>query len=292
MADTYVSTTTDSSTVRTGTLTETVTQSVTATTVTYNNSTVIGADGRVKIKMLPSAPSIFYKDSSNTLLSPLAETNGVVFPYQPKIDLTFSASYQSNKVAQTNFAFYAYESSELKPFTISGEFPVRNEIEGQYVMAALTFLRSMTMMFTGNDTNYAGAPPLLGCVEGMGFGGLDYIPVGIGDVTTSFPDNIDYISVPLITNANEIMKMPSLLTINISCTPMFSRLFATNFSTLKYSAGTQRLMGPSTSSNGTSNSSTTVSGNTTVEITYTATTLDTESDDTLTTLNSTGIGGS
>ena len=209
------------------------------------------SDKRVRISPLPKSTSISFVN----LLAPLAATNGVLFPYQPKIDISYSANYQSQKVAQSNFTFYNYEHSELKPITISCDFPVRNQLEGQYVIAAITYLRSLTMMFTGNDGQFAGSPPQLVSLIGMGFGGLDSIPVAITDVTTSYPDSVDFVSIQLPDPINEFTKVPTLLNISVSCQPMFSRTFASSFSTRNFALGAQRLLGPNYVQPSTTNSS-------------------------------------
>ena len=212
-------------------------------------------DKRVRISMLPNSPAIFYKDKGNPLLyNYLGSTNGVLFPYQPKVDISYSANYQAQKVVQSNFTFYSYENSEIKPFEISCDFPVRNQYEGRYVIAAIMFLRSLTMMFTGNDNKYAGSPPLVVSLQGMGFSGLDYVPIAITNITTSYPDNVDYVSITIpgvSAVATELIKVPTLMSISVSCTPIFSRKFASQFSALKFSAGLQRLYGPAVSSTST-----------------------------------------
>ena len=197
-------------------------------------------DKRVRISPLPQSTAIPLVG----LLSPLAATNGVLFPYQPKIDISYSANYTSQKVAQSNFAFHNYDQSEMKPFDISCDFPVRNQLEGQYVIAAIIYLRSLTMMFTGNDGAFAGSPPLIVSLTGMGFGGLDNIPVVITNVTTSYADNIDYLSISLSNLSNEVTKLPALIPISISCQPMFSRAFASGFSVRQFAQGLARLVGP------------------------------------------------
>ena len=212
-------------------------------------------DKRVRVSMMPNSPPIFYRDTGNSLLyTYLGPTNGVLFPFQPKVDISFAASYQAQRVTQSNFVFYSYENSELKPFDLTCDFPVRNPYEGQYVIAAITFLRSLTMMFTGMDNtiennswNLAGSPPLVVSLNGMGFGGLDNLPVVITNVTTSFRDDVDYVTItlPSISNlATETIKVPTMMTISISCTPMFSRDFASSFSALDFSSGARRLLGP------------------------------------------------
>ena len=202
-------------------------------------------DKRVRIGLLPgmlALKNLFYADPSNTLLAPLSQTNGVLFPFQPKVDISFSANYQTQKVVQNNFAFYHYENSEIKPITLSCEFPVRIPAEGAYVLAAITFLRGLTMMFTGNDGKLAGAPPLVAQLSGMGFGGLDSFPIIVTDVTTSYPDNVDYLTITLKQALpNERIKIPAVMTISVTCQPIFSRAFSTAFSTQKFASGAQRL---------------------------------------------------
>lgn len=215
-----------------------------APTVTFAGNPI--NDKRVRISMLPGSPAIFYTDTTNLLLQPLSTTNGVLFPFQPKVDISFSANYQSQKVLQSNFVFYNYENSEMKSIDLSCDFPVRNVYEGQYVVAAITFLRALTMNFTGNDNKngLAGAPPLVVRLLGMGFGGLDYVPVAVTNVTTSYPDNVDFVTIPIPGLNNELTKLPVMMSISVSCVPMFSRTFASQFSALDFSSGAIRLLGP------------------------------------------------
>lgn len=216
--------------------------------VTYSGKTL--NDKRVKISMMPNpkSPQIFYKDSNNKLLNILNQTDGVVFPFQPKVDISYAANYDSQEVIHSNFAFKSYKNSELKAIDLTCNFPVRTPWEGQYVTAAIHFLRCLTMMFTGNDTNdiynLAGSPPLIVSLSGMGFGGLDNIPVAVTNVTSSYPDNVDFLTVSLPSLDNELVKVPSQMTISVSLQPMFSRAYASAFGVKDFSYGTTRLLGP------------------------------------------------
>lgn len=245
----------DATTSRLNTIPDLSSVSSSQTTTTSSGSPLY--DKRVRISMLDNSPAIFYKDTSNSLLyTYLYPTNGVLFPFQPKVDISFSASYQSQKVIQSNFLFHSYENSEIKSIDLTCDFPARNITEGQYVIAAITFLRSLTFMFTGMDNTNAtgsasvdlsGAPPLIVSIRGMGFGGLDYIPVVITNVTSSYSDNIDYISINMPgvdAVEGEIIKVPTSTTISISCLPIFSRTLASQFSTIAFSKGYFRLIGP------------------------------------------------
>jgi hypothetical protein len=210
--------------------------------------------------MLANSPSIYYKDINNPLLNILQSTNGVIFPLQPIVNIQYSAQYEEQSLTHSNFSYWSYKNSSIKPIDLIGEFPIKTPYDGQYVLAALHFLRSLTFMFTGWDAPYAGAPPMVVSLSGMGFGGLDNIPVVISNVTTTYPDNVDYVSIAIPGLQNEIIKLPTQMSIAVSCIPVFSRSFASLFSNFSYSLGGQRLVGPNpinistSSNNGSTNS--------------------------------------
>lgn len=217
--------------------------------VTYNGAS--SNDKRVKISMLSGSPAIFYRDPNNKLLTILNKTNGVIFPFQPAVAISYSSNYENQVVTHSNFMYHSYKNSEIKAIDITCDFVVRTPFEGQYVTAALHFLRCLTMMFTGNDSsvgsgkiNLAGAPPLVVSLSGMGFIGLDSLPVAVTNVTTTFPDNVDYVTVSLPGLNDEITKIPTQMTVSISVIPMFSRLYVSHFGLQDFSNGTTRLMGP------------------------------------------------
>jgi hypothetical protein len=222
--------------------------SSTQSSVTVNGKQ-IDNDKRVRISMMSKSPNIFYKDTQNALLAPLATTNGVLFPFQPKIDLSFSANYDNQEVIHSNFAYKFYKNSEIKAIDISGNFIVKTAWEGLYVISAIHFLRCLTLMFTGNDSNVgginmAGSPPLVVKLSGMGFNGLDSIPVAITNVTSSYPDNVDFLTIAVPALSGELVRVPTQSTISINCVPMFSRAYASAFGLKDFSYGTTRLLGP------------------------------------------------
>lgn len=219
--------------------------SVVQPSVTLNGTQV--NDQRVRISLAPGSPNIYYKDSANTLLAPLADTNGVLFPVQPAAMLGYSANYEQVQVTHSNFAYFAYQNSQINTIDLGCEFPVRSPYDGWYVLAAMNFLRAITFMFTGNDGNYAGAPPPIVRLTGMGFGGFDNIPVVITNVQTTYPENVDYVTVSVPTTVGgglEYVKVPTSVAISVGCQPVFSRAFASNFSALGYGSAADRLLGP------------------------------------------------
>lgn len=204
-------------------------------------------DLRIRISMAPDAPDIFYKDQDNWLLQPLSKTSGFLFPLQPAITLNHSAEYQSVKPTHSNFPYHYYTNSEIQQISLTGEFPIRTTEDARYVNAGIHFLRSCTRMFNSQDSkfNLAGSPPLVVRLQGLGFSGFDNVPVVINSVAVNYVDSVDYITFKPFNNA-ETAKLPSLVTIQINMTPIFSRDFITNqYNTLDYSSGKSRLLGPS-----------------------------------------------
>lgn len=212
--------------------------------ITKNTTGKILDDLRVKISLPPESPSIFYLDKNNTLMEMLYKTNGFLFPIQPDITVSHSAEYQSIKPTHSNFPYYHYTNSEIQQISITAEFPIRTDFDARYVNSGIHFLRSCTRMFNGKDGILAGAPPIVVRLKGLGFSGFDNIPVVITNVNVTYPSSVDAITFRPFIGATETAKISSLVTIQISMNPVFSRDFITNqYSTLKYSTAALGLLG-------------------------------------------------
>jgi len=223
-----------------------VSQSTQNTTSFPPTSPTVATDLRVKISMPIDSPYILYKDTSNKLLSPIFATSGFVFPIQPQISISHGAEYQSMNPVHSNFTFYSYTNSAMKPISLTGEFLIRTQTDARYVMAGIHFLRSLTKSFTGLDGTLAGAPPMVARLTGLGFSGFDNIPVVITDVNVQYPDSVDYITVVDVIGGQsvELYKMPINFTIVVSMNPVFSRAFVSNlFGVKKYANAECRLLG-------------------------------------------------
>lgn len=156
-------------------------------------------DWRVRISLSPQN-KIFYNDKTNSLLAPLSDTDGVIFPHTPQISVTHSAVYNSSTPTHSNYASQFYQSSEVNDITISGDFTVQTAEEGQYLLAAIYFFRSATKMFFGLDdtggTN-AGNPPPLVYLDGYGSHYFPHVQCVITQFTHTMPNEVDYINVPI-----------------------------------------------------------------------------------------------
>lgn len=191
-----------------------------------------GEDWRVRIH-LPAQPSTF---ETSPLLQPLVKSNSsMVFPTTPQILVTHSANYNMFHPIHTNYPYPVYENSMVEDITISGEFPVENEADGLYWVAAVHFMRSVTKMFYG-EGDLRGHPPPRCALSGYGDFIFDTMPVVIKMFSIDLPNNVDYIKVPLssatalqsqipasVIKGQEYTYVPTLSSINITVSPAFSR---------------------------------------------------------------------
>ena len=196
-----------------------------------------GDDWRVKI----SVPDLATFRTSS-LLSPLIETgNNVVFPIVPTISIQHLASYEAIAPVHTNYSYPQFVNSQINEIAITGEFPVQNEEDGRYWLAATHFFRSATKMFYGDSSN-KGAPPPLCKLHGYGDYVFNNVPVVITSYATDLPNNVDYIRVPIFTNVSgqyeqRYQMVPTNSTIAITVRPAYSRGKLASFSLDKFING-------------------------------------------------------
>jgi hypothetical protein len=220
-----------------------------------NNPTA--KDWRVKLS-LPPSNNMFYNDQSNQLLTVLARTGGVIFPYTPNISVTHNARYQETALTHNNYKNYFYDGSDVGPITITGDFTVQNDDDGLYLLAVIYFFRSCTKMFFGKDTN-AGNPPPVVYLDGYG----DFYFPHVSCVVTSFqhtmPPEVDYLefkynkistgsqlvyendgsSSKVANTVAQIARLPTTSQITVTVQPVYSRSnIHNNMSLEAFSRGT------------------------------------------------------
>ena len=184
------------------------------------SSSVVGTsneDNRVRLS-LPPAARVLYQGEGASLLAPLKEVGGVIFPYTPQIILHHNADYSRVSPTHSNYPLNFYQASNVSDISMFGEFISENGKDAQYVLAVITFLRAVTKMFSNADT-LAGNPPPVLRLSGHGTYLLPNLPVVINTVSITMPNNVDYISIPV----GGITRIPKSLDINIGMTPVYSR---------------------------------------------------------------------
>ena len=152
----------------------------------------VNRDWRVRLSV-PNVASF----KASPLLSPLKQTNGLVFPFTPTIIVAHSANYQAIAPTHTNYPYFAYQNSQVDQLVITGDFFVQNGVEAEYWVAALHYLRSETKMFYGGEAETLGAPPPVVKLNGYGDFIFNDVPVVITNFTVDLPQDVDYIATGL-----------------------------------------------------------------------------------------------
>lgn len=220
------------------------------------NSNASTRDWRVRISL--GQNDIFYNanDAGNGILMPLRETNGVVFPYTPQIDVNHLATYVAQRHTHSNYAQQFYEGSEIQSISIRGEFTAQTQDEAAYVLACIYFFRSATKMFFANSGKYTGNPPPIVYLNGYGDHYFPNVPCIITQFSHSMPNDVDYIesgkqSVQTVNNrftdyelerqtstkVIEGTRIPTYSQLSIVLSPVYSKRRTTEFDLNEFAKG-------------------------------------------------------
>ena len=199
------------------------TPSTSSPSATFTGGDVEEKDWRVSLS-LPTSPSGY---TSSPMLSFLSLTNNkMVFPYTPTILLQHSANYQQVAPLHNNYPYVAYQNSNVNEIVITGQFYVQNELDAQYWIACLHYLRSVTKMDFGVNSE-TGAPPPIVKLNGYGDYVFNNVPVVITTFTVDMPNEVDYIATGIkgqtLSAASEYAWAPAESQFSVSCQPIYSR---------------------------------------------------------------------
>ena len=148
-------------------------------------------DWRVRLQLAPQS-NYLYNSENPGILAPLRVTNGIIFPYTPKIDMSYRANYQASEVTHSNYKNYFYQGSEVGDITLTARFTAQSTSDANYVLAVIQFFRSATKMFYGQDAQ-RGSPPPLVFLSGFGEYQFNNHACVIAEFTYSLPDDVDYL---------------------------------------------------------------------------------------------------
>ena len=152
---------------------------------------VNNGDWRVRLSLAPGARYLYNVDDPG-ILAPLAITGGVVFPYTPKIEMSYKADYESYALTHSNYKGYFYKSSSVDAVNMSATFTAQDSAEADYLLAVIHFFRSVTKMFYGQDPQ-RGAPPPLVYLTGLGQYQFSGHPCVVTSFNYNLPSDVDYI---------------------------------------------------------------------------------------------------
>lgn len=214
----------------------------------------IEQDWRVRVGVAPGS-KIFYDSGDAGIMSPLIDTQGVVFPYTPSITTSYTASYGQTKTTHSNYPAYFYDSSEVQAIQLSGDFTVQSEQEGQYLLACIYFFRSATKMFYGDGANSGNPPPMV-FLNGYGSQLFPNVPCVVTSFQHVMGSEVDYIEIPSVAQTPELLstdsgtfegytgpgkgattRVPTASQLQISLQPVYSRKSIAQFDLEKFARG-------------------------------------------------------
>lgn len=159
-------------------------------------------DWRVTLSLAREASGYLYRSQNPGILAPLAETDGVIFPYTPQIQVQYSASYDPTEITHSNYKIFQYKASSVDSISITGDFTAQDTYEANYMLAVIHFFKSATKMFYGNDQDpINGTPPPLCYLNGLGEFQFNEHPLAITAFTYSLPNDVDYIRASVTSNS-------------------------------------------------------------------------------------------
>lgn len=194
-------------------------------------------DHRIRLRPQDAAIGIVYGET-NTILAPLYETNGLIFPYTPTIAWTSEVSYTEMSFTHSNQDFYGYNKTPNKKISISGPFTVQNIDQGRYAIAAIHFLRTVEKMHFGLQDPWHGLPPPVLLLSGYGNYMFNDIRVIVTGWSLNLDASADYIRIPISTPNPGEAWIPSIFTLTINLTAqMPPRRYLTQFNLNKFRTG-------------------------------------------------------
>ena len=172
-------------------------------------SGVAGAPGLPWLQSALTDTNSIYGSNGN-ILEPLAQTDGMVFPYTPTIDYQQAVDYSSYDPTHTNQELYAYTKTKAPTISINGKFTSQNSFEAGYSLAAFHFCRVVSKMAFGESQNPGTPPPVL-LFSAYGDYMYNDLPVIMTNFSVSWPDDVDYVQV-----VNTNTYVPAIFTISLS----------------------------------------------------------------------------
>ena len=160
-------------------------------TIADQRKQINNGDWRVRLRLAPQS-GYLYNAPNPGILQPLKVTDGIIFPYTPQIDTSYRANYEQYDLTHSNYRGYFYKNSYVDAINLKTVFTAQDTNDANYLLAVITFLKSVTKMFYGQDAQ-RGAPPPLVYLSGFGDYQFREHPCVVTQFQYNLPDNVDYI---------------------------------------------------------------------------------------------------
>ena len=161
-------------------------------------------------------------NKQESILQPLKDRGGIVFPYTPNLYLQASVDYNEAMQHGSNYPFYTYMNSRPPTLPLQGQWTANTLEEAQYLLAVFHFLRTVTKAFYGDASvkgGTFGTPPPVLLFEYLGEFGFNKVPVVIRSYNFQLPDGVDYVPVKY---GDTTTYMPTETDIMIEMAPQYT----------------------------------------------------------------------
>jgi hypothetical protein len=149
-------------------------------------------DWRVRLRLAPTSNYLYNAPDCGPVLYPLRDSDGVIFPYTPTIDMGYKANYQPYDLTHSNYRGYFYKNSAIDAINLRATFTAQDTTEANYLLAVIHFFRSVTKMFYGQDAE-RGSPPPLTYLSGFGDYQFREHPCLVSQFNYNLPADVNYI---------------------------------------------------------------------------------------------------
>jgi hypothetical protein len=163
-------------------------------------------DWRVRLRLAPTSDYLYNAPDCGPVLYPLRDSDGVIFPYTPTIDIGYKANYSHYDLIHSNYRGYFYQNSHIDQIQLKATFTAQDTTEANYLLAVIHFFRSVTKMFYGQDAE-RGSPPPLTYLSGLGDYQFNEHPCVVSQFNYNLPADVNYVRAQsVLSNGNNLLN--------------------------------------------------------------------------------------
>lgn len=159
---------------------------------------------------------------TRTILEPLRQRGGLIFPYTPSLLVQASANYNAHTAQGTNYPIYTYMNSSPPSLTLNCDFSCTTVEEAQYFLACWHFLKVATKSYFGEsavENGRFGTPPPVLLFDYLGPYGFHKVPVVLETYSIQLSDDVDY--VPVVAG-DGVTHVPASTNVTVSLLPQYT----------------------------------------------------------------------
>ena len=175
-------------------------------------------DTRIRLRCLRGEAiqnQVYGPKEDTNIMSILHDTDGMLFPYTPTVNVGQTTNYQNMSLIHTNGEIHSYSNTPSVTINVTGQFTVQNQREGRYLLACLHLLRTVSKMYFGEKdkaNGRAGLPPPMMVFTGYGNYMFNDLPVLVRGHSYTLDDAADTV---VIETAGGVARLPSKMSVSI-----------------------------------------------------------------------------